>query len=179
MKRLQLSCKDALVEPPVAGPQNRTTVGAQLRRDTQPWRPQVPGVHRSEAFDDDVGLVPIRIDRGQILTDRTAVIEPHASRDRQPVAHRHRVGREHGGCQRHTADAGGKAGGGLKRLPGPVQVPDTRRNEVDRVVLAAFELSADFQLVFSLQRAAVVRQRRLGSRPEKIDGGARPAAHRS
>ena len=61
----------------------------------------------------------------------------------------------------------GKARDGLKRLPGPVLVPDTGRNEVDRVVLAAFELSADFPLVFGVQGAPVMRERRLRSRAER------------
>ena len=154
VKRLQLSGEDALKEPSVTRPQNRATVGTQLCRDTEPRRPQVPRVHRSEAVDNGVGLARLRIDRGQVLTDCTAVVEPHAAGDCQPVANRHGIGRERRVCQGHTADVGGQARDGLKRLPGPVLVPDVRRNEVNRVVLAAFELSADFPLVFGVAARA-------------------------
>ena len=92
---------------------------------------------------------PVRIERVQILTGRTAVVESHAGSDGQPVANRDRVGREHRGCQQHAADVGRKARDALQRLPAPVLEPDAGRNHVDRVVLAAFELSADLPLVLA------------------------------
>ena len=90
-------------------------------------------------MDDPVSLVPVRIQRAQILTDRTAVVESHAASDGQPVANGHGVSRKHRRSQQHTTNVGRKV---ETRCSGarPELEPDSSES-VDRMVLAAFELS--------------------------------------
>lgn len=158
-----LSGQHALAEPAVARPQDRSAIGGELCRNTQAWRPEVPGVQRAQAADDRIGFRPLWIERAQVLTDGAAVIEPHSGINRQPVPHRDGVARESGGCDEQTALVGGSARDGLKRLSAAVDEPHTRRNDRGRVVLAPFDLSAHLPLVIGTQQPRpVVADRRLG-----------------
>ena len=60
---------------------------------------------------------PSRVNRGKVLADGAAVIEPDASVDRDPRSDRHRVARERGGGDEQTAGIERIRGDRLKRLP--------------------------------------------------------------
>ena len=159
-----LSGQHALREPPVARPQHGPAIGAELRRNTKSWRPQVPRIQVPQAADDVVGFAPFGIDRAKVLTDGTAVIEPHSRVDRQPVADGEGVSQKCGSRNGQPTFVGRTARDHLRRLTIEVDEPLAGRNDRGSVVLAALQLPAHLPLVIGAgQSGAIVADRRLRS----------------
>ena len=105
-----------------------------------------------------LGFAPFGIERGQVLADGAAVVEPHAGIDRQAVAYGDGVARKRRGRDELAADVGRiardrpeMAGRCCRRTSTPVGMIAWR------VVLALFELRAELPLVIGAE------QRRAGS----------------
>jgi hypothetical protein len=151
MERGELPRQHALIESSVAGAQHRTAAAGELQRDTQPRRPDVPRVQRAQTAHHVIGLLSLRVEHRQILTDGAAVIETHAGVDRQTIAHGDRVAHEAGGGDGHTARNGWIARHGLKRVAVVVDEPHPGRNDRRQMVLAFFQLTADSPLMIGAE----------------------------
>jgi hypothetical protein len=75
MERTQLSGQHTLIEPSVAGAQNRPTVLSQLDCHAHSRRQNVPRVQLPQSFDDLVRFIPFSVERGQVLADGVTVID--------------------------------------------------------------------------------------------------------
>ena len=151
MKRAELSGQHALAESPVAPSQHRAAIGAELRGDAEPRRHDVPRVERSQTGNHRVGLLPLRIERGQILTDGAAVIEAHADIQCEPVPDRDRIARERRRCEGEAAVGERLARDGLKRPSVAVDEPDAGRDDGGVAMLAPFDGPAHLPFVVGVR----------------------------
>jgi hypothetical protein len=91
MNRAKFARQYALMEPPVARPQHRSTVRGELGRHAQARRPDVPRVERAEAPYGSVNRLPGEIALGEVGADGAAVVESDPCIDRQTIADGYRV----------------------------------------------------------------------------------------
>src|SRR5262249_17602274 len=165
MEETNLAGEHALTEPSVARAQHCSSIGAELRGDTEARREYVPRVQGPEPADEAAGFIALRIERRQILTDGAAVVEPQSRVDGQPIPQRYGIARERGCRDRHAAGVGGRARDRLQWPSVAVDKPHAARNDRWSLVFAPLELSADLPLVIGAQQSCpIVTERRFRGR---------------
>ena len=100
------------------------------------------------------GVLPLRIEGLQILTDGAALVEPvRPGVHRYSISQGERVAHEHGGGHRAPPGIGRHARDRLRGLSVAVDEPGAGRNNPERPVLAALELPAYLPLVIGAEQA--------------------------
>src|SRR5215471_13274048 len=121
-----LSRQYALMKPTVACAQYCSAIPGELGGGAQTRRQHVPRVQRAKAAHNGSCIPPLEVDRVEILADGAAVIEPEAGIDDEPVSYRCTVAYEERCGDELSAGVRRSAEDRLKRLPGNVEVLDTR-----------------------------------------------------